>query len=238
MAGSHSAAPCCGAAVPCLLRLLLRHPVELARESRRPVAPLEAIGRQPGVQRVQRLGLQAVQPPLRVPPRRYETRLPQDTEVPRHRGLRHLQSVDQFSDRPLAGAQQVEDPAPIRLGERRHDLLHDDVYRQTRIYTQVSSAAKPAPLVCKRMAPSRLIARRGGVGGVASAGRRPAVHHVIASAGDPKCVARASAALAVAAHRVSLGQRYFDSQATLRGQPERSARGLPEDPVSAAEGPT
>ena len=42
--------------------------------------------------------------------------IPSEVEVFRHRGLTQLELLDQFADRPLTGAQQIQDlpPSPLR----------------------------------------------------------------------------------------------------------------------------
>jgi len=85
-------------------------------ETRGPEGPIRC---QPVIDLLERMGPQPINPTLRIHTRLNQARVAQDAEVLGDRGLAHRQSVDQLSDRPLAGAEKVEDPPAVRF---RQDL--------------------------------------------------------------------------------------------------------------------
>jgi hypothetical protein len=97
------------------------HPVEVALERidvGRPEAPERA---QPGIDRHERLGPEAIDAPLGFDARLHEARLAQHAEVLGHRRLWHSQPALDLADGSLRRRQQAEDGPAARLrndGER------------------------------------------------------------------------------------------------------------------------
>ena len=81
------------------------------------VAPQRAVGGEPFVDVAQRLGPDAVEPPLGVDARLHHAGVAQHAQVLRDRRLARVQSLHQLVDGPLALSEQVEDAATARLGE-------------------------------------------------------------------------------------------------------------------------
>ena len=80
-------------------------------------APQSPVGGEPRVDLGERLGPEPVEPALGVGAHVDEAGLAQDPEVLRHGGLAQAEPVNQFADRALAVAQQVENRATGGFGE-------------------------------------------------------------------------------------------------------------------------
>ena len=112
--------------------------VEGERQRVEAVRPQLAEGLQPAVELAERDGAQPVEPAVRVGAHLDEAGVAQHLEVLGHRRLREAQLVDELAHRALAGSQQFEDAASVRLGERgkhRHTaiLLAGDALAQARV---------------------------------------------------------------------------------------------------------
>jgi hypothetical protein len=79
--------------------------------------PQVAVGREPLVEGLERLGAEAVQPTLGVGPDVDEAGLPQDPKVLGDSRLAQAQQFDQFAHRVLVTAEPVEDAASVGLGQ-------------------------------------------------------------------------------------------------------------------------
>lgn len=82
---------------------------------------------EPGIQRHQRFGPHAVQPPLRVDTALDQATVSKDPKVLRDRRLAETQLVDEFPHRTFRSGETVEDVTPLRLSQqiersRRHRL--------------------------------------------------------------------------------------------------------------------
>src|SRR5690606_5149847 len=95
----------------------LLHAVEVTLESVEMGRPECSVRREPGVELAQRSWLDPVDALLRRRTARDETRLPQHLQMFGERGLAHPERLHQRPDAVLAPPEQVEDPAPGRLGE-------------------------------------------------------------------------------------------------------------------------
>ena len=76
--------------------------------------PGPAVGGQPGVELGEGLGPEAVPAALRLGPDDDEPGLAQRAQVLRHGRLGEVEELDQVGYRPVAVAQLVEDPPPVR----------------------------------------------------------------------------------------------------------------------------
>jgi hypothetical protein len=79
--------------------------------------PQLAVRGEPFVELRERLGTDAIQAPLRVSPRLNQARVPQHAKVLGHRRLADPEAGDEFADRPLSVAQQIQDLEPPWLRE-------------------------------------------------------------------------------------------------------------------------
>src|SRR5438105_3876935 len=82
------------------------------------VGPECAIRGEPLVELAQRARFEAVEAALRLAADGHQARLAKDPQMLRHRRLAEPEIRDELADRALARSEQVEDPAPVRLGER------------------------------------------------------------------------------------------------------------------------
>ena len=98
--------------------------VEMTLEVVEPVRPVAAVRREPAVDLGQRRGVEPVPAPLRVDPHPHEPGLAQHPQVLGDARLAQPQVADELVHRPLALAQQVEDPPPAGVGQDVEDL-HD-----------------------------------------------------------------------------------------------------------------
>src|SRR4051794_31164396 len=88
-------------------------------------APQPAVRREPGVDLRERLGVDAVPAPLRIPADTDEIGLAQHLQVLRDARLAHVEALDQLADRMLALTQEVEDAPARGLGEDFEDRGHE-----------------------------------------------------------------------------------------------------------------
>jgi hypothetical protein len=79
--------------------------------------PELAIGGEPFIEVFERFRSNAVQAALRIRARLDEPRVLENAEVLGHSRLAEADAVDEFADRPLAVAEQIEDLKPPRLGQ-------------------------------------------------------------------------------------------------------------------------
>src|SRR5689334_17615861 len=101
--------------------------------------PQFAVRREPLVDGAQRLRANAVDAPLRVGPRVDEPRLAQHPQVLRHRGLAERERVYEILHRLFPYPKDVEDPAPIRLGEHVEGGRHPSILLSSYIPVKASS---------------------------------------------------------------------------------------------------
>src|SRR5919197_1538082 len=104
------------------------HLVQMALEAIEGLAPEGAIRGQPVVNLAQRLRPQAVDTALRIDAHLDQARISQHAEVLGDRWLAQGQPVDELADGPLAWAQEVEDSAPVSLGEHLERGRHTAEY--------------------------------------------------------------------------------------------------------------
>lgn len=93
------------------------HPVELPREIIESFFPLRSVGREPLVDCTQWLGAHAIDALLCGDTRFDQARVAQDPEMLGHRRLAQAQGRDEFRDRSLLHAENVENAATVRLGD-------------------------------------------------------------------------------------------------------------------------
>src|SRR6185437_15041336 len=93
------------------------HVVEMGFQRAEASGPGGAVGRQPLVDLAERFGPEPVHAPLGVGPHLDQARLAQHPEVLGHAGLAEAQRGHQVADGLLLLAQQVQDAAPVRLGQ-------------------------------------------------------------------------------------------------------------------------
>src|SRR5262249_52968491 len=91
------------------------------------VGPHRAVGREPFVDLAYALLTDAVHALLCGPPHVHKAGIAQYSQVLRYRGLRHAERGDDLANGPFALAEQIEDPAPVGLGERFESGGHPSI---------------------------------------------------------------------------------------------------------------
>ena len=91
------------------------------------VGPHRAVGREPLVDLAYALLTDAVHALLCGWPHVHKAGIAQYAEVLRDRGLRHVERGDDLADGPFALAEQIEDQAPVGLGERFESGGHPSI---------------------------------------------------------------------------------------------------------------
>jgi hypothetical protein len=97
------------------------HCVQVVFEGVETRLPHLAIGREPLVDAAQWLGAHAIQATLGVPADGDEASFAQDAQVFGHGWLAEAKFGDEVADGALGGAQQIQNPAAVGLGERFED---------------------------------------------------------------------------------------------------------------------
>src|SRR5438445_3418087 len=109
---------------------LAKHVVELLES----LLPRAAVRRQPVVELLQGLRAQAVDTLLRQRTHLDEPGFAQDAKVLGDLRLPQPKPVGDLPHRARLAAEQLDDLAPVRLGESAEDLVHAPVYTLSRIY--------------------------------------------------------------------------------------------------------
>ena len=103
------------------------HVVEVGFQRTEASGPGGAVGRQPLVDLAERFGPEPVHAPLGVGPHLDQARLAQHPQVLGHAGLAEAQRGDQVADGLVLLAQQVQDAAPVRLGQNLEHIANISV---------------------------------------------------------------------------------------------------------------
>src|SRR5262245_29899820 len=92
-------------------------------------APKASIGAQPVVELCERLGPDPVEAALRIPAGLDEAGILEDAEVLGHGGLAETEAINEFTNRSLAFAEQIQDrePPTLRKNLERGELGHEKV---------------------------------------------------------------------------------------------------------------
>src|SRR5690606_7268034 len=85
------------------------------------LGPLGSVRLEPGIQLLERLGAEAVEPPLSVTPDLDQPSVTQHLQMPRNAGMLHADVVDEVANRALALADGIKDASTGRLGDGFED---------------------------------------------------------------------------------------------------------------------
>src|SRR5690606_27191354 len=145
--------------------------------------PQLAVAGQPGVDLAERLGAQRVEPALAGRAHADEAGREQDAQVARDARLEDAEAADQVVHRPLAAAQDLDDPAAGRVGEGLEDVqLHQCAYAYQFIY--ISSSGTRAGLAAPRSRAGGRAAAEGGPELIAEAAQVAQAAELLAAAGE------------------------------------------------------